>query len=206
MNQNDLNDLLRDLGLTEENWNFLSSRLKQSNMLQKGVNCIHFHFRHASFQEFFSVQNSVCYCSNISGLFEALESERHSNERKLFIDSGKASLKAVLLNNRNEKPSTPLLHATSRKEIHETIKLILRLITNFAYNGNNCGDLKVIDFLLDMQIGYNKLTTFSLCFQSNFSSICCFEVKSIVPLLINCVFNHKKTIRIITHFMRYNAF
>ena len=38
LNQNDLNDLVRDWGLTEEKSKLISSRLKQWNMLQKRVN------------------------------------------------------------------------------------------------------------------------------------------------------------------------
>ena len=63
-----------------------------------------------------SVQNNVRYCSNIDGLFEALESEQRFNEWRLLIDLSKASLKAVLLNNENEKPSIPLVHALHWKK------------------------------------------------------------------------------------------
>ena len=90
----------------------------------------------------------MCYCSNIDGLFEALESEHHFNEWRLLIDSIKASLKAVLLNNRNEKPNIFLVHATARKETCETIELILPLINYSAFNWNICGNLKVKAFFL----------------------------------------------------------
>ena len=72
LNQNDLNDLVRYLGLTIERSELLSSRLKEWNMLQKGVNCTYFRSKHTSLQDFFSIQNNVCYFSNIDGLFEAL--------------------------------------------------------------------------------------------------------------------------------------
>ena len=42
------NNLVRDLDLTKEKSEFLSSRLKQWNMFQKEVNCIYFRSRHAS--------------------------------------------------------------------------------------------------------------------------------------------------------------
>ena len=74
----------------------------------------------------FSVQKNVCNCSNIDGLFEALESKHHSNELRLFIGSSKASLKAVLLNKGNVKPYIPLVHATTLKETYKTMELILR--------------------------------------------------------------------------------
>ena len=115
-----------------------------------------FSFQTRKYSSFFSAQNNVCYCSNIDGLFEALESEHHSNEWRLFIDSSKASLKAVLLNNGNEKSSILLVHTTALNETHETIELILRLINYSPYNWNISGNLKVIGLLLGMQIGYTK--------------------------------------------------
>ena len=39
------------------------------------------------------------------------------------FDSSKASLKTVLLNNGNEKPSIPLVHATASKQTHELMEL-----------------------------------------------------------------------------------
>ena len=102
------------------------------------------------------------FFSNIDSLFEALESEHHFNEWRLLIDSSKATLKAVLSNNENEKPSIPLVHVTALKKSHEIIELILRLINYSACNWNICGDLKVIGLLLGMQIGYTKHQCF-LC-------------------------------------------
>ena len=119
-------------------------------MLQKGVNCTYFSSR--LLQDFFSAQNDVFFCSNIDRLFEALKCDHYFNELKFSFDSRKASLKAVLLNNGNEKPSIPLVHATVLIETHETIELILHLNYS-AYNWNICGDLKVIGFLLGMQLG-----------------------------------------------------
>ena len=120
-------------------------------MMQKGVNCTYFRSRHASLQDFFSVQNNVCYCSNIDCFFESLESEHDSNDWTLPIDLSKVSLEAVLLNNGNEKPSIPLTHATALKENHETKKLILLLINYSVCKWNICGDLKVIGLFIGTQ-------------------------------------------------------
>ena len=76
--------------------------------------------------------------------------------------SSKASLKAVLLNNGNGKPSISSVHVTALNESHETMELILHLIKHSAYNWNICGDLKVIGLLLGMQMGYTKHQCF-LC-------------------------------------------
>ena len=103
---------IRDFGLTKEKSEFLSSRLKLWNMLQKRVKCKYFVPDPKVLKFFFSVQNNVCYCSNIDSHFEALESEHHSKEWKLFIDSSKASSTAVLLNSGNKKLSILLVHVT----------------------------------------------------------------------------------------------
>ena len=61
-----------------------------------------------------------------------------------------------------KKPSIFLVHATALKETHTTMEIILRLINNSAYNLNICGNQKVIDFLLGMQMSLIKHQCF-LC-------------------------------------------
>lgn len=61
---------------------------------------------------------------------------------RLFIDSGKESLKAVLWHNGFEKPSVPVVYARQLKESYESMRLILKLINYLAHNWNICGDLK----------------------------------------------------------------
>ena len=107
----------------------------------------------------------VIYCSNIDDVFEALKSEHHSNEWRIFIDSSKAILKVALSNVnivKQIKASLKAVHASALKETHESKELILRLINYSAYNWNICGDFKVIDLFLGMQIGYIKHQCF-LC-------------------------------------------
>ena len=113
----------------------------------------------------------VCNCSKIYGLFEALESEHHSNEWRLFIDSSKASLKALLFNNGYEKPSISLVHATTLKEIDETMELILRLINYAVYKWNIYSELKVIR-LLGMQMDYTKNQCFLYLWDSHDDEQC----------------------------------
>ena len=160
LNQNDLNDLVRDFGLTKEKLVLFKIEVKEYVAERSQVHL--FSIQTCKFSSFFSVRIYVCYCSNINGLFEALESEHHSNDWRWFIDLSKASLKAIYLNNGNEKPSISLVHATALKETHKTMELILHLINYSAYNWNICGDLKVISLLLGMQMGYTKHQCF-LC-------------------------------------------
>jgi hypothetical protein len=93
---------------------------------------------------------------------EALGHQHNTPEWRLFIDSSKVSLKAVLLHNGNKYPSVPSAHAVYMKESHENIKLLLGKIHYGKYKCNICGDLKVIALLLGLQLGYTKYCC-SLC-------------------------------------------
>ena len=55
--------------------------------------------------------------------------EHDSDERILFIDYSKTSLKAVLLYNGNVKSPIPIAHAVNMKETYETMKICLEAIT-----------------------------------------------------------------------------
>lgn len=88
--------------------------------------------------------------------------EHDPDEWRLFIDSSKASLRAVLLHNLNQNASVPVAHAVGMKETYDSMKILLKL-TNYAYhNWRICGDLKVIGLLLGIQLGYTKHMCF-LC-------------------------------------------
>ena len=106
----DLNDLVRDLRLNKDKSQILASRLQQRNLAQKGVNFTHFRTRHSILQDYFTVQDNVCYCSKIDGLFESQDADHGAATWRLFVDSNTVSLKAVLSHNRNERPFVPLMH------------------------------------------------------------------------------------------------
>src|SRR6218665_1602516 len=100
-NQKDVNDLIRDLGLTKSNPELLISRLKHWNMLYENVQVTDQRKRHETFSNFFSRQDGRCFCNNVAGLFEVLGITCNPGEWCLFIDSSSQSLKVVLLHNGN---------------------------------------------------------------------------------------------------------
>jgi len=57
---------------------------------------------------------------------EVLGLEYITDQRCLFIDSSKVSLKVVLLKNGNKFPSSSLAHAAIIKEYYESMKPLLR--------------------------------------------------------------------------------
>lgn len=77
-NQKDLNDLIRDLGLTKSNAELLTSRLKQWNLLDETVQVSNQRKRHRTFFTFF-IKDELCYCHDVTGLFENIGSSSHQS-------------------------------------------------------------------------------------------------------------------------------
>jgi len=87
---------------------------------------------------------------------------RTPSEWRLFNDSLKISLKAVLLHNGNKFQSVAQVHAAGIKESYENMKLLLGKIQDEKCNWKICGDLKVTALFLGLQLGYTKFCCF-LC-------------------------------------------
>ena len=120
-----MNDLCRDLALPKGKSELLASRLQQWNMLQRDVTVTSFRHRHEAFATYFKKVDDLSYCTDITGLMEHLNGSYGPHKWRLFIDSGKGTLKAVLVHNGNIKPSVPLAHTAKMKEEYESMKLLL---------------------------------------------------------------------------------
>lgn len=155
-NQEALNDLIRDMALTKEQGEILSSRMKQWNLLHSSVRTSVQRFRHEKYSIYFNVRNDLCFANDIHGLFAAIGIEHHPQEWRLFIDSSKRSLKAVLLHNGNRFPTIPLAHSIRMKENYDEMKILLESLKYFEYNWEIIGDFKIITILLGMQGGFTK--------------------------------------------------
>ena len=162
LNQGDLNDLVRDLSLSKAKAELLGSRLQQWNLLEPNTKISLFRARHRDMAEFFEMEDKMTFCSDINGLLKELGCDHDPADWRLFIDSGKNSLKAVLLHNGNEKPSVPLAHAFGMTETYETMRQLLDSIKYNDFKWHICGDLKVVALLLGLQSGYTKYMCF-LC-------------------------------------------
>ena len=160
INNDDLCDLVRDLALTKGQAELLGSRLKEFNLLSPGTRTSQFRHRHKELVQFFAMSDNMCYCTDIQGLMSSLGVKHKTEAWRLFIDSSKASLKAVLLHNGNMYASVPVGYSTHLKETYETMSLLLEKICYRDYNWNMCGDLKVITILMGMQTGYTKYCCF----------------------------------------------
>jgi hypothetical protein len=65
---------------------------------------------------FFRKEDDLVFYYDVDGLMDALGIKHDPQEWRIFIDFSKLSLKAVLLHNGNQHPSTPVGHAVNIKE------------------------------------------------------------------------------------------
>lgn len=161
--QDELNDLVRDLGLSKELSELLASRLKEKKLLSSGTKITFFRNRDESFRKYFSQEDDLVYCNDVKSLIEEFKSIVYDpNEWRLFLDSSTRSLKVVLLHNGNVYAPIPLAHSTVLKEEYQNLELILSKLQYEKHKWCLCGDLKIITMLLGQQSGFTKYPCF-LC-------------------------------------------
>ena len=161
LNQAELNDLVRDLGLSKNKSELLGSRLQGWNLLQQETSISVYRNRDKDMVQFFNIDNDLSFCIDVNGLMLAIGYEHNPEEWRLFIDSSERSLKAVLLHNGNQLPSVPVGYGLV-KETYDSMKQLLKSINYQQYQWSICADLKVVALLLGMQTGYTKYCCF-LC-------------------------------------------
>ena len=160
--QSELNDLTRDLDLSKEAAELFGSRLKEKNLLAKGVSFYWYRNREKDFVKYFEEEDALVYCADIPGLMGQFKITYDKKDWRLFIDSSKRSLKAVLLHYGSDYASVPIGHSVYLKERYENLALILDKVKYADHGWTVCGDLKVISMLLGQQGGYTKYPCF-LC-------------------------------------------
>ena len=84
--------------------------------------------------QFLKQENNLVYCSDIAGLMSEFGIEYKKGEWRLFIDSSKTSLKAVLLNNGKTYASLPVPHSVHLKESYENLDVVLNKINYSAHS------------------------------------------------------------------------
>lgn len=160
-NQQEINDLARDLGLSKELSELLASRLDEKRLLEKNTSITYFRKREGEFLQYFKKEKDFVYCTDIKGLLISLGlREYNTNEWRLFLDSNKRSLKCVLLHNGNEYSAIPIAHSIKQKEEYSCIQLILELLNYNEHQWIICVDLKMVNFLLGQQSGFTKFPCF----------------------------------------------
>ena len=161
--QAELNDLVRDLGLSKKAAELLASRLKGRNLVDHSVKVSYFRKRDKLFLTFFSEDRQFVYCHDIPGLLKELGVPYYSPaEWRLFLDSSKRSLKCVLLHNGNVYGAVPVGHSVHLREDYDDMRMVMDLLKYHEHSWIICVDLKIVNFLLGQQKGFTKFPCF-LC-------------------------------------------
>ena len=71
--------------------------------------------RHEDLIQFFKMERGLITSTGIDGLMQILSINHNPLDWRIFIDSSKLSLKAVLLHNGNTLPSIPVGHSVHNK-------------------------------------------------------------------------------------------
>ena len=114
------------------------------------------------------MNGNLVVCPKVHELMAALKITYDSSEWRLFINSSKTSLKAVLQRNGNIMPSMlcspfhSVGYAVHFQETHDNTKMLLKCINYYQHQWQLCGDLKVVALVMGLQLGYKKYCCF-LC-------------------------------------------
>lgn len=113
--------------------------------------------------KFFTKENSLVYCHDTEGLVHLYKKYLYNvNDWRLFTDSSKKSLKAVLLYNGNKYAVVHIGHSTELEESYESSLFLLEKIKYDSHKSLICGDFKIIKLLVGLQSGNIKYSCF-LC-------------------------------------------
>ena len=126
-----MNDLIRDLGLPKDGAEHLASALKEKGNLAKGTKSNVYLNREQDFRKYFYFDQelSLFYCTNVNGLINEIKPGVYKDgEWRVFIESSKRSLKAILLHNTNEYASIPIAHTAKLNENYSDMKIVLEKI------------------------------------------------------------------------------
>ena len=90
------------MGLPKESAELLGSRLQKKNLLTPGTSFAWYRKRKKHFNPYFSEDGELVCCSNINGLLSPFKVQHLAENWRVFIDSSKRSIKAVLLHDGNK--------------------------------------------------------------------------------------------------------
>ena len=136
-------------------------------MVEKDVKVSYYRKRNRGLSSAFKVDGPLGYCHDIAELFQTLGTVHIVNEWRLFTDSSKRSLKAVLLLIGNKKPSIPIAHSAQLKESYDSIEILLNAIHYSDYLWSLCEDLKVIGILMGLRGVLQNTVVFMFVGQSH---------------------------------------
>ena len=84
------------------------------------------------------MENNLCFCKDIPGLFDCLDLIYDPSQWRFFIDASLYSIKGVLLHNGNTIHSIPIAYSVILRETYENLEFILDRI---KYNEHEMANL-----------------------------------------------------------------
>lgn len=164
ISQDWMDETIKKMNLSKRDSEYLARRLKRNNLLEHDVRITGYRNRQAVLQKLFTVnaENTFVYCNDINKLMQEMNINYVPNKWRLFIDSSKSSLKAVLLYYYNKKPSVPIAYNTNTKETYDSVRDLLQVVDYRSHQWRICCDLKMVSLVCGLQGGYTK----HMCFLS----------------------------------------
>jgi hypothetical protein len=83
------------------------------------------------------MERDLVLCTDIDGLIQTLNINHNPLDWRLFTDSSKLSLKAILFHNGNTLPSIPVGHSVHNKELYENMNILMDAINYDKSNGKS---------------------------------------------------------------------
>ena len=144
-NQNELNDLIRDPGLSKTSSEIIVSRLKERNLVTKETKVLYYRTREKYLLHFFAEDDEFVYWTDITGLMTAMGLQRYNSYEWIA-------------------------HSTKVKEEYPTKALVMNKIKYDEHKWVICVGLKMVNFLLEQQGGYTKYPCFICLWDSRAKS------------------------------------
>ena len=148
--------------MTKSNSELLASRLQQWDFLAPDTKVTFYRQRSQDLISHFSTDDEQCYYNDVSALFQSIGMIHDQTNWRLFIDSSKESIEAVLLHNGNRYPSVPVAYSSDLKETCYNLQLISDNLNYHSHLWYVYADLKAVGLLRGLQLGYTKYRCF-LC-------------------------------------------
>ena len=118
--------------------------MKQWNLLNESCQVTKQRQCHSIFSQHFTLDEKVCYCHDINGLFEEIEFPYDPSDWRLFMDSSTRRLKVMLLHNGNKYRSIHVTHSAHLKEGYGNVKHLLRLVEYEEHDEEVIGNFKML--------------------------------------------------------------
>ena len=123
---------MRDINFSKIQVELLASCLEGWNLLEQVVK-VSYRKRQQSLSSLSSKDGELVYYNDAEGLLQELGCAHNPEEWRLFVESSKFCLKAVLLHNGYIHLSIPIAHSVHMKETYKNMDFLLKAISYSKY-------------------------------------------------------------------------